>query len=213
MQNLKSNPNAQDAFDLFAKSLAAKIHTCIPGNIIAYNPQTRLADAQPAIRIPLTDGRYLDRPLILGAPVLMPTSGNFGLILNPQPGDACLILFADTALERWRTTYEPTNPISARRHDEADAIILPGFSKQPTTPLGKIAIQDQKGTIGFAITTNKTIQVTLPSDGTMAVGTNPRKIVDERLIEAFNNHTHPGNDQPPSTTINTNDVTSSKLNA
>ncbi len=71
-------------------------------------------------------------PELRDVPVLMPSAGGWSLTFPIQPGDECLIVFADTALDVWHQSGgTDNNPISQRRHNLSDGVAIFGLRSRP----------------------------------------------------------------------------------
>lgn len=71
-------------------------------------------------------------PILTGVPVQMPGAGIWTLTFPIQPGDECLLVFADTPIDVWFQNGGINNdPIQQRRHDLSDAIAQFGLRSQP----------------------------------------------------------------------------------
>ena len=44
-----------------------------------------------------------------------------------NPGDACLVIFADIDIDAWLASGEAEEPLSARRHSLSDGFAFVGF--------------------------------------------------------------------------------------
>ncbi len=65
----------------------------------------------------------------LECPVFMPG----GYRVPVQPGDECLIIFGDTAVDSWWASGGVQSPSSLRRHSLSDGFALVGFFSRPRT--------------------------------------------------------------------------------
>lgn len=102
------------------------IHTALPGKIISYVPGTNRAQVQPTGKYKLDDGRELLYPIIHQVPLIYPMgcSGNAGITFPIQPGDGCIIIFAESQLDDFISGGDHDD---ARRHSLNDAICIPGL--------------------------------------------------------------------------------------
>jgi len=136
------SPNEEFRYNFMAE--AAKVRVAMPGIIRAFDPATQIARVQPALkmRVSVGDGvRHLEMPTIDYVPVVLPFSQGAGLLLTLpiQPGDECLLIFADRAIdffvERGGIQHSDTcadlKLSVPRAHDLTDAICIPGIISNP----------------------------------------------------------------------------------
>ena len=95
----------------------------MPGIVESYDPETRTASVQPALRKQLRSGRTITAPLLQEVPVILP-SPDFIVM----PGSHCLLIFADFCIDGWYESGMPVNPPSAQKHDLSDAFALVGLA-------------------------------------------------------------------------------------
>lgn len=125
-------------FELMFRRLMCGLHTAAPGIIKAFDG--RFATVQPAIKIQtVIDGvaSFIDPPLILHVPVVVPHSPCAGLALTVPilPGDECLLIYAERAIDNFVAYGGLQPPIlitdqataQGRTHDITDAICIPGI--------------------------------------------------------------------------------------
>lgn len=111
--------------DALRTRLAASMHFALPGIIQSFDPDTQTADIQPAVHDHLRDGTSVEYPLLRSVPVFIP-SGSTDIAESIQPGDSCLVIFADTCIDEWFLGTDPTET-STRRHSLSDAFAFVGF--------------------------------------------------------------------------------------
>ena len=121
----------QDLLSKFRESMAAQIHTALPGKIVRYDSSAQKADVQPLIK-----DRYVDEagalqvrtlPVIPAVPVQFPGAGGYRITFPVAEGDTGLLLFAESSLDKWRVSGGTVDPEDDRRHDLTDAVFLPGL--------------------------------------------------------------------------------------
>ena len=118
--------------ELFRKELLSSLHCALPGIVTAFDPVTQTATVQPAMRSRLSgSSETLLLPLIHGVPVFFPGSRHVAMTFPIEPGDECLLIFADSAIDRWFETGEAEAPESTRHHDLSDAFAFVGFRSRP----------------------------------------------------------------------------------
>lgn len=118
--------------ELFRRELLSSLHCALPGIVTAFDPATQTVTVQPAMRSRLSgSSETLLLPLIHDVPVFFPGSRHAAMTFPIEPGDECLLIFADSAIDRWFETGEAEAPESTRHHDLSDAFAFVGFRSRP----------------------------------------------------------------------------------
>ena len=102
--------------DALKRDFFSSLHCALPGKIISFDCNTQTAVIQPAVKL-----GSLTYPPLSGVPVFMPVP------FEVNPGDACLVVFADVDIDKWLVSGEPEEPGSARRHSLSDGFAFVGF--------------------------------------------------------------------------------------
>ena len=97
-------------------------HCAMPGIVESFDPETQTVTVQPA-------NAHL--PLLCDVPVFFPGTRSSAITWMIEPGDECLVIFADSAIDRWFDSGEPAEPLSDRSHDLSDAFAFVGFRSRP----------------------------------------------------------------------------------
>ena len=63
----------------------------------------------------------MNYPVLSDVPVFMPVP------FEVNPGDACLVIFADIDIDAWFESGEPQEPKSARKHALSDGFAFVGW--------------------------------------------------------------------------------------
>ena len=98
------------------QEIFASLHCALPGTVVSFDSEKQTAEVQPAVRM----GSMLF-PVLSDVPVFMPVP------FEVNPGDACLVVFADVDIDAWLETGEAAVPGSARRHSLSDGFAFVGF--------------------------------------------------------------------------------------
>ena len=93
------------------------LHCAMPGNVESFDADSVTAVIRPAVK----NASGASLPLLYDVPVFMPVS------FEVNPGDACLLIFADCDIDAWFETGESEVPASARKHSLSDAFVFVGF--------------------------------------------------------------------------------------
>ena len=102
--------------DALKRDFFSSLHCALPGKVLSFDPETRTAEIQPAVK-----QGSLTYPLLSGVPVFMPVP------FDVKPGDACLVVFADIDIDAWMASGEAELPLSTRRHSLSDGFAFVGF--------------------------------------------------------------------------------------
>ena len=84
--------------------------------MVSFDASSQTAVIQPAVKL-----GSMTFPLLADVPVFMPIS------FEVNPGDACLVVFADIDIDAWFDTGLPEEPRSARKHSLSDGFAFVGF--------------------------------------------------------------------------------------
>lgn len=106
-------------------NLMENVHTSIPGKIVTY--ENRIASVKPMVQRKLSDGTFLDLPIIEEVPVIFPGATNVGLSFPLTEGDPVFILFTERSIEDWFSTGNNSQPQDPRRFSLTDAVAIPGI--------------------------------------------------------------------------------------
>jgi len=104
------------------KDFFSCLHCVMPGIVDSFDPETQTVTVRPAVK---------GFPLLRDVPVFFPGTRNSAITWMVQPGDECLVIFADSAIDRWFETGEAATPPSDRSHDLSDAFAFVGFRSKP----------------------------------------------------------------------------------
>ena len=102
------------------RDIMASLHCALPGTVVSFDANSQTAVIQPAVK-QMHEGREIALPLLKDVPVFMPVS------FTVNPGDACLVIFADCDIDRWFETGEAEVPGSSRMHSLSDGFAFVGF--------------------------------------------------------------------------------------
>ena len=94
----------------------ASLHCALPGKVISYDAEHQTAEIQPAVKL-----GSMTYPILTDVPVFMP------MPFEVNPGDACLVVFADVDIDGWFESGEACEPGSARKHSLSDGFAFVGF--------------------------------------------------------------------------------------
>ena len=107
------------------------LHTCLPGIIASFDPDTQTASVQPAIQRIFTEKGAVNLPLCVDVPVAFPGGGDFFLTFPVKAGDECILMFSERAIDNWHASGGTQTPSEYRLHDLSDGIAIVGLNSQP----------------------------------------------------------------------------------
>ena len=128
---------------------------CIPCIVQSYNSANNTVECQPAVRerIINEDGtiQYVQLPLLINVPVVLPGSVIFDIKFPLSKNDECLVFFSDLSIDIFWQKGSVQNPVEVRRHDLSDGMAIPCMMSMPrrkVTPKASIVV-DGNGEITF----------------------------------------------------------------
>ena len=128
--------NRYEELQALKQNILSSLHCALPGTVVSYDAETQTAVIQPAVKrraeqrdgfVRSVSGRNyrtvpdVPLPLLRDVPVFMPVS------FEVNPGDACLVIFADCDIDAWFETGEAEVPASDRMHSLSDGFAFVGF--------------------------------------------------------------------------------------
>ena len=110
------------------EEILSSLHCALPGIVESFDAETQTATVRPAVKRSLSfrpsgaSGEIL-LPLLHDVPVFMPVS------FEVNPGDLCLLVFADCDIDAWFESGQAEEPVSGRMHSLSDAFAFIGFRR------------------------------------------------------------------------------------
>lgn len=106
-----------------------------PGIIISFYPDEQVASIQPAIMDRWRDQqgnlKWVQLPVLVDVPIVLPRGGGLVLTMPIQPGDECLVVIADSCVNSWWMSGGIQTQEEIRMHDLSDGFFIPGPWSQP----------------------------------------------------------------------------------
>lgn len=137
------------------------LHTCLPGIIVAFDPEKQTAQVQPAIQRIFTEKGAVNLPVCVDVPVQFPGGGDFFMTFPVKPGDECILWFSERAIDNWHVSGGTTPPAEYRLHDLSDGLAMVGLNNQlkkiPEFNPDDVELRDR----------DRTVRVTMKHDGTI----------------------------------------------
>ena len=117
------------------------VHTMVPGVIAGFDPGACEASVTPCGKFKKPDGSMMDYPQLSGVPVLIAQgSAQTATIAYPiKPGDECILLFSEQALDTWRTKSESSTDL---KFDLSNACAIVGLFSSPNPLMQEACDED-----------------------------------------------------------------------
>jgi len=163
-ENKNLIPTFPQVLEDFVKDLLSNVHTSMPGVVVSYNPSTKMANIQPALKKDVA-GNLVELPILQNVPVEFPQAANCIISWPLNPGDTGEIRFQERSIDRWKNQGGVIDPVDKRDHHFFDATFYPGLSsaKNPGLAADGTAILIQNGTMSVKVYPNGQISL---SNGT-----------------------------------------------
>lgn len=127
--------SSEEFYRQMLEAFANNLRVAAPGIIQSFDPVTQTATVQVAIREKVVGSdlttAWVEIPLLLDVPVMMPRAGGFVMTFPVKQGDECLVLFSDMCIDAWFSSGGIQNQMERRRHDLSDGIAILGLWSQP----------------------------------------------------------------------------------
>ena len=171
----------QNGLNFAIQQAMLKLQTALPVRVMAVRNAGLAPVGQVDIQV-LVDmvdgqGNTVQHGTISNVPYFRLQGGTNAVIVDPSPGDIGMACFCSRDISAVKSVKDAAPPGSWRSHDFSDAMYLGGFLNG--TPTSYIQITDG------GILVHNTSGVKLGD-----TGADVRRLVDERMLEWANTHTH-----------------------
>ena len=171
----------QNSLNFAIQQAMLKLQTALPVRVMAVRNAGLAPVGQVDIQV-LVDmvdgqGNTVQHGTISNVPYFRLQGGTNAVIVDPSPGDIGMACFCSRDISAVKSVKDAAPPGSWRSHDFSDALYLGGFLNG--TPTSYIQITDG------GILVHNASGVKLGD-----TGTDVRRLVDERMLEWANSHTH-----------------------
>ena len=124
--------SAEDDFiqslETFLQARLEDVHTMLPGRVVSYDADTRLATVKPSVALRSLHGEIFDIKPIDSVPVVWPGSADFSIVGQLRNGDGVTLLFSESGLGGWlRGASTDAEADDETRFSLHDAIAVPGL--------------------------------------------------------------------------------------
>lgn len=187
----------QNGLNFAIQQAMLKLQTSLPVRVMAVRNSGLAPVGQVDIQV-LVDmvdgqGNTVQHGTISNVPYFRLQGGTNAVIVDPSPGDIGMACFCSRDISAVKSVKDSAPPGSWRSHDFSDALYLGGFLNG--TPTSYIQITDG------GILVHNTSGVKLGD-----TGADVRRLVDERMLEWANSHTH-GSGPAPDQEMDANQLT------
>ena len=171
----------QNGLNFAIKQAMLKLQTSLPVRVMAVRnaglaPVGRV-DIQVLVDMVDGQGTTVQHGTISNVPYFRLQGGTNAVIVDPSPGDIGMACFCSRDISAVKSVKDAAPPGSWRSHDFSDALYLGGFLNG--TPTSYVQITEG------GILVHNTSGVKLGDTGAEV-----RRLVDERMLEWANSHTH-----------------------
>src|SRR5574344_1090118 len=107
------------------------IHIAFPAVVKSYDAETRRAEVQPSLKRKMSNGEFMDLPIIVDVPVLYFGTAKAGLHIPLEEDDEVLIVCSERCLDSWKDAGgDSIEDTDTRRFSMPDAVAIPGLQAQ-----------------------------------------------------------------------------------
>lgn len=138
-------------------SVSKQIRCACPAIVQSWNATAQTVTVKLALKEIVLNGgaeTEMEIPMLVDVPVVMPRAGGYCLLMTPQVGDECLVVFSDMCIDAWWQSGGIQSQAELRRHDLSDAFAIMGCwsqVKKPVFPSSGIRLQNDAGTAYVSI--------------------------------------------------------------
>lgn len=183
--------------NMLMDAISNEIHCAAPAIVNKFYPEDMTVDVQLTVKDKiLINGEYISLKIKqLGKlPVVLIGGGNFVITCPIKVGDECLVIFSDSCIDAWwQNGGEENEPIIMRKHHLSDGFAIVGPRSIPNAIADynedAMEIRNLTGTTKIQVA-DETVTV-IAENVQLGDETGLRKLIDERFVDLFNQHTHP----------------------
>lgn len=195
----------QEALRCALEAAIASLWTALPAKIVSVDYTKRTCSCQPTIKgkIQKPDGtfEFVDMPLLVDVPIVVPSAGGFTLSLPIKADDEVLVVFGSRCIDSWWETGDVGVPMELRMHDLSDGFAIAGPRSVPkATPLHatNARLTNDEGTAYVELTTagivklKSTSSIQLEAPDILIQGNLAVSGATQLGGKSFENHKHSG---------------------
>ena len=145
-----------------AESVIETVHTCMPAEILAYNPQRGTVDCKP-VGMYYSGDSAMPYPPIYGIPLyVMASSDGTAVCVPVKAGDSCLLCFGEQNISQWRDGTGASN--ANQRFQLMNAFAIPGLQRAAVTA------QNEANAAGTAVVAAGSVRLVVSASGVSIKG-------------------------------------------
>lgn len=114
------------------------------------------------------DPQWVEIPILVDVPIVLPRAGGFTLTMPIQAGDECLVIFGDSCIDAWWAMGGIQNQMDKRRHDLSDgfAILTPWSQPKvlPNYSIDTTQLRTDDGLAYVEVTKDFKVNIVAPGD-------------------------------------------------
>lgn len=107
------------------------LHTALPGKVVAWNEQKRLADIEIQVKrvLETEDNSFKleEMPVLPDVPVAFMRTNEFYVSMPIEPGVTGLVHFCESNIDQWRSLNKVASPTEIGRHTLTSGVFVPGL--------------------------------------------------------------------------------------
>ena len=113
---MNDNYLSPEAREALKQEIFSSLHCALPGKVLSFDAERQTVEVLPCVKL-----GSMNYPVLSDVPVFMP------VLFEVNPGDPCLVIFADIDIDAWLESGAPQKPKSARKHALSDGFAFVGF--------------------------------------------------------------------------------------
>lgn len=192
---------AYNALRFAVQQQMMNLQTCLPVEVLSVSGAGLNPVGFVTVRVMVAsitgDDKVVDYPEIPNIPYFRLQGGANAIIIDPEPGDIGMAAFCSRDISAVKSARMAAPPGSRRAYDFSDAMYIGGFLNAAPTQYIQFSAE------GIIVHSPAKVRVEAPAvhvdSPQVLLGqleNDVRALIDERLIEAFNNHQHEGGGIP-----------------
>lgn len=118
-------------YKLMQQQIMSTIRVSMPGTIETFDAASQTVSVKPSINDSIIHNgkrKWVPLPIIEAVPVSFPRGGDWAVTLPVKPGDACILVFADSCIDGFQQSGQESTQAEVRHHDLSDAMAIVGIS-------------------------------------------------------------------------------------
>jgi hypothetical protein len=164
-------PRFEEVLRTAISSMLLDVQTCMPVQIVSFDPLTMTATAQPVLNAKVlsdTTGLWIDvqRAVMIHCPVVFLGGGGFTTTYPIAKGDEALAIFSHRSIDEWWVAGGIQSRASLRSHSIEDGFLLVGVRSRPNVIPGisttAAEMRSDDGTTKISVGPGGVVTITAP---------------------------------------------------